>query len=453
MTDPTRMADDWGPRTTTHATEVPVHRRLTSLLAALALVAALSSAWAPAAAAAGPVEGPVFNDPTGTDVQQMAIMTKIMNAISGTRRGATIRIAVFSFTIEEFADRLINAYKRGVHVRLIVDDHETWPAFTRVQQVLGKNVGKSSFAVHCRGACLTENQPSYMHTKLFQFSLTDGVPWVSMVASANPTYFQARRGWNNGYMIVNDTVIYEAVKLAFETMAKAAANPNQPTTSPNAYFTATSGKYKFYNFPKGGLGRDNDTMWGIFQNIRCTGVATGYGSSGYTTIRLAMYQWSVLRIRLAERIWDLDDQGCKVTIMFDPTRVDSQVLATLTKRGGRHGGPTIVPAATDDDDNGVVDQMIHDKYWLINGVYAGDTSAKVVFTGSANWTNNSLHYNDEYLLRIWDNAVFKKYSDHWDKVRAFAKDSIPFGKPIVPIGGTRPPIRSGASLEYIAGFD
>jgi phosphatidylserine/phosphatidylglycerophosphate/cardiolipin synthase-like enzyme len=166
-----------------------------------------------------------------------------------------------------------------------------------------------------------------------------------------------------------------------------------------------------------------------------------------------MYQWSVLRIRLAERIWDLDDQGCKVTIMFDPTRVDSQVLATLTRPGGRHGGPTIVPAATDDDENGVVDQMIHDKYWLINGVYAGDTSAKIVFTGSANWTNNSLHYNDEYLLRIWDSAVFSLFSNHWDKVRAFAKGSIDWGHPIYGAPGTRPPIRTAGSLEVLSAVD
>ena len=196
--------------------------------------------------------------------------------------------------------------------------------------------------------------------------------------------------------------MYDAFKRNFETMAYGARKVNQPTTSPDAYFTATSGKHKVYFFPKGGLGADDDPMYGILGNIRCTGLAAGYGSAGRTTIRIAMYQWSILRVRLAERIWALDDQGCKVTIMFDPTRVDPGVLRALMKKGGRHGGPAIVPAATDEDENGIVDQMVHDKYVLINGSYAGDTSAKVVFTGSANWTNNALHYNDEYMLRIWD---------------------------------------------------
>jgi phosphatidylserine/phosphatidylglycerophosphate/cardiolipin synthase-like enzyme len=121
--------------------------------------------------------------------------------------------------------------------------------------------------------------------------------------------------------------------------------------------------------------------------------------------------------------------------MFDPTRVDPGVLRALMKKGGRHGGPAIVPAATDEDENGVIDQMVHDKYVLINGSYAGDTSAKVVFTGSANWTNNALHYNDEYMLRIWDSAVFNSFSKHWDKVRAFARSSIGTATGLKDAGG------------------
>lgn len=402
--------------------------RIVLLLVVLVIAVASAGSWgASPVQAAGPTTGPVFNDPTGSDAEQMAIMNKILAAISGTKRGATIRMAMFSFTIEAFADRLISAHKRGVRVRLILDDHDTYPAWTRMEKALGTNPRASSFAVKCHGACLTENEPSYMHTKIYMFSETSGVPLVVMVSSANPTYFQARRGWNNGYTIVRDSIMYEAFKRNFETMAIGARNPNQPTTSPDAYFTATSGKHKVYFFPKDGAGADDDPVYGILQNIRCTGLADGYGSDGRTTIRIAMYQWSILRVRLAERIWALDDQGCKVTIMFDPTRVDPGVLRALIKPGGRHGNPTIVPAATDDDDNGVVDKMIHDKYMLVDGSYAGDTSARIVFTGSANWTNNALHYNDEFMLRIWDNAVFRTFLRHWDKVRAFARSSIGTG--------------------------
>jgi phosphatidylserine/phosphatidylglycerophosphate/cardiolipin synthase-like enzyme len=166
-----------------------------------------------------------------------------------------------------------------------------------------------------------------------------------------------------------------------------------------------------------------------------------------------MFQWSILRVRLADKIWALDHQGCKVTIMFDPTHLDPGVLRSLTKPGGRYGGPTLVPAATDEDENGIADQMIHDKYVLIDGSYAGDTSARIVFTGSANWTYNALHYNDEFLLRIWDGTVFAAFRKHWDRVRAFAKDSIG------PATGLRPapgrirsrPVQS--SVEFLLPSD
>lgn len=435
--------------------EERVHRRLVMLLVAIAVSGALSAAPPTVApvSAAGPTTGPVFNDPTGSEAKQMAIMDKIVQAIDGVPRGGTIRMAMFSFTIEKFADRLIAAHKRGVKVRMILDDHDTFPAWERMEKQLGRNPRAASFAVKCRGACLTENEPSYMHTKIYMFSESRGVPLVVMVSSANPTYFQARRGWNNGYTIVGDSIMYDAFKRNFETMAAAAANPDQPTTSPDAYFTATSGKHKVYFFPKGGTGWRNDPMYGILNNIRCTGLASGYGSGGRTTIRIAMYQWSILRVRLADKIWALDNQGCKVTIMFDPTRVDPGVLRSLTKPGGRYGGPTIVPAATDDDDNGVVDKMIHDKYMLVDGSYAGDTSARVVFTGSANWTNNALHYNDEFMLRIWDNAVFASFRKHWDKVREFAKSSIGTATALNPATGRNRsrPVRTDFEVLIPAG--
>lgn len=416
-----------------------MRRHAPVLLAALILGSTVAGGpWSSGTAqAAAPVEGPVFNDPTGSDAEQMAIMNKITKAIDGTKRGAIIRMAMFSFTIEAFADKLIAARKRGVTVRLILDDHARYPAWDRMVAALGSDPRKANYAVACHGACLTENEPSYMHTKVYMFSKTGGVSNVVIVASANPTYFQARRGWNNGYTLVGDQVLYDAFERNFEMMAYGARKVKQPTTSPNAYFTATSGKYKVYFFPKSGVGASNDPVYGILGNIRCTGLAPGYGSGGRTTIKIAMYQWSILRVRLAERIWALDDQGCKVTIMFDPTRVDPGVLGALMKKGGRHGGPTIVPAATDENEDSVVDQMVHDKYMLINGVYAGDTSAKVVFTGSANWTNNALHYNDEFMLRIWDSKVYDAFAKHWDKVRVFAKSSVGIATGLVGAGSGR----------------
>lgn len=433
-----------------------LRRHLHVLLIALLLgsVAASAPSFAADAFAAGPTEGPVFNDPTGSDAEQMAIMNKITKAIDGTKRGAIIRMAMFSFTIEAFADKLIAARKRGVTVRLILDDHARYPAWDRMVAALGSDPRRDNYAVACHGACLTENEPSYMHTKVYMFSRTGGVSNVVIVASANPTYFQARRGWNNGYTMV-DPVLYGAFERNFEMMAYGSRKVNQPTTSPNAYFTATSGKHKVYFFPKSGTGPRNDPVYGILGNIRCTGVAPGYGSGGRTTIKIAMYQWSILRVRLAERIWSLDNQGCKVTIMFDPTRVDPGILAALMKKGGRYGGPTIVPAATDENEDSVVDQMVHDKYMLINGVYAGDTSAKVVFTGSANWTNNALHYNDEFMLRIWDSGVYNAFSTHWDKVRKFAKSSMGIAQGLVRAGGGR--IRMGVgpvtSVESLVPFE
>jgi hypothetical protein len=412
-------------------------------LAVLLAVAALGSWPAHPVDAAGPAPGPTFNDPTSiSDASRFAILNKLVRAIDGTPRGATIRMAFFSLTYDPVADRLIAAKRRGVHVQLIMDDHERWPAWDRVVRALGKDITKSSFAQLCHGACLTENFPSYQHTKVYMFSRTGGKSNVVMVSSANPTYFQARHGWNNLYTMVGDTILYEAFKKNFEIMRDGSAIVAQPTTSPDVYFTAESGQHKVYFFPKGGLGAKNDTMYQILLNIGCNGTASGYGNGGKTVIKVAMYQWAKLRVRLAERLWQLDDQGCKVEIMYDPTRADREILDALRKSGGRNKGPTLIIASRDKDSNGVSDTLPHDKFVLIDGIYAGDRSSRMTFTGSANWTNNSLHYNDEFMLRIAGSTTHAAFLKHYNKVKAWAMATAT--KPTGLTDGTSRPTTTGS---------
>jgi phosphatidylserine/phosphatidylglycerophosphate/cardiolipin synthase-like enzyme len=405
------------------AMRFPVQRRVVMLLAlVLAVGAATVGPWnAQPTAAAAPKAGPTFNDPTGSEAAQMAIMTKLISIINGTPKGAYIRMTFFSFTIQAVADALIAAHRRGVNVRLIMDDHEEWPAWQRVTKVFGTDTTARSFAIKCPGACRTDNDPSYMHSKVWMFSSSGGASRVVMVSSTNPTYFQSRKGWNNAYTMVGDTKLYDAFRVDFESMTAGAILKTRPTTSPNTYVSVANGKHKIYLFPIGGSGPDTDIQYQVLRNIRCSGVASGYGYQGHTVVRVAMYQWSYLRVRLAQQLWTLDDQGCAVVVMYDPTRVDPQVLTALRKSGGRHDGPVLVPASHDANHDGVSDLLLHDKVVLIDGVYAGDTSSRIVFTGSANWTYNSLHYNDEFMLRIVSSSVHSAYLKQFNKVRAWAE--------------------------------
>jgi phosphatidylserine/phosphatidylglycerophosphate/cardiolipin synthase-like enzyme len=381
--------------------------------------------------------GVTFNNPISSDTyDQNSILRKMMHAIDGTRSGATIRMAFFSLTVDKFVDKLIAAHNRGVNVRLIQDDHEIGPQWKRIVSHIGSSTSRRSWALVCHRSCMSDEDPSYMHAKLYMFSSSYGVPLVTMVSSANPTWTQARVGWNDLYTIVRDTTIYNSAKLYFEKLTAGALQDrccNQSTGVPiNTYYTATSSKYKIYYFPKGGEGWDDDPMYGILQNIKCTGAAIGYGKERRTLIKISMYQWSELRVRLAEKLWELDNAGCWVDIMYDPTRTDAAIIKALKKTGARYNGPGLTPTHEDRNSDGVPEHFAHNKYMLINGVYAGDISAKVVFTGSANWTNTALRYGNEIMLKVVDNAIYTAYVNHYDRVRAWAKTLPPGPPPITP---------------------
>ncbi len=72
---------------------------------------------------------------------------------------------------------------------------------------------------------------------------------------------------------------------------------------------------------------------------------------------------------------------------------------------------------------------MHFKFVLVNGIYDGDTSSKVVFTGSANWTNTALRYGNELMVKIADSKVHDKYVAQFEKLRTWARNIPPTPKP------------------------
>jgi phosphatidylserine/phosphatidylglycerophosphate/cardiolipin synthase-like enzyme len=86
------------------------------------------------------------------------------------------------------------------------------------------------------------------------------------------------------------------------------------------------------------------------------------------------------------------------------------------------------------DGDGGVDRYVHHKFFTIDGHYAGNPAAKFVFTGSANFANNALRYNNEVMLRIAGAAAHDAYATHFGALKAFAKT------------GTAVPARVGTTI-------
>lgn len=143
-----------------------------------------------------------------------------------------------------------------------------------------------------------------------------------------------------------------------------------------------------------------DTIVGILNNVDCPKGADVY---------VAMAYFTNPRVAIAERLAEMDAQGCGVHVLArEDTSLD--IISTLS--------------------TGTIDlslqPLMHSKYLLINGAYGANSSQQeLVWTGSHNYTEPALRKNDETLLKIRQGAVFDAFFEDWQHARASALTLYP----------------------------
>lgn len=398
--------------------------------AVLVLVAALGLSGAAtgfkvepanAATAYSPKTGAIFNNPTVLG-EHRNIVDHVEQSIASAPAGAVVRIALYSFDLDTSADVIVAAHQRGVHIRMIMDDHYMTPQWQRVVDEVGSDTTAESFAITCHGSCMVDKESSFVHLKLYMFSTAGSSKLVSMVASSNLTRGQVNSGWNDIYTFVGDRTMYDSYKLYFEDMTAAALGLKNPF-----YYRMTlSGKFKTYLSPRGEQGYLNDTVYEILGNVSCKDAAKGYGTKdGRTIIKINMYGWTTGRKVLAKRLWKLSQRGCSVGVIYYGGSTDEQVLAELTKPGPEPYRITVLESARDIDQDGILDTWTHNKYFLINGSYYGAHNKKIVFAGSHNFTYNAMHYNQDILIKVDDPVAYASYRAQFETFKAFLAKTPP----------------------------
>jgi phosphatidylserine/phosphatidylglycerophosphate/cardiolipin synthase-like enzyme len=403
-------------------------RRSTVLMATTGLLATSVGYYGAgeAGAAFTPRSGPIFNDPESSHAQQYAIVQQIEDNIDTAPKGSVIRVAVYSMDLDDVANALIAAHRRGVYVKVLMDQHAKNSLWTRLVAELGSKVNTkastSSYAALCYGGCVAHHYSggkpiSWLHTKYFLFS-GGGKPTVTLT-SANPTATQAEVTWNNSYTTVGNSGLYDAYVKNFTDMSKGAAGTHKPS-----YYWTYGSNPKAYYWPK--ANGASDTIDGMLKLVTC--------SKTYPTqLRIAMYQWSDTRIAVAKRLVSMASKGCKITVIYTKDQVSSSVQSTLAKskidvRDTTHG--------TNAD--GYAAYYTHNKYLLINGRYDGVSGRKIVMTGSANYTANALYHNDESDMKLTSAATYQAYLTNFNNEiaslpAATAKQRALGRAPVIPL--------------------
>ncbi|WP_166355319.1 phospholipase D-like domain-containing protein [Phytoactinopolyspora limicola] len=349
--------------------------------------------------AAAPRTGALFNNPQGTKAQQYVIRNYLLEMVKAAKPGSTISMSIFNITNFDrgFADALVQAARRGVKVRVVLEG--TAAAKTGAGKAiiagLGTNKSRSSWAVVCTKGC---HGTKINHNKFYLFSSVSGRSNVVVQSSANLTVANGRRFWNNAVTFVGNKTLYNAYLTYFNDLSR-------NRTSTGYYRTVLAGNVKTYHFPRRGTNRSTDTVYQALGNVGCTGNTTVGTASGKTIIRIAI--WHVSRVAIADRLVSLAKKGCKINIAY--THMGSEAFKKL--KGQKNIQLRQLA------DNGKRD-IVHSKYLLIAGKYAGKKDRKVTFTGSPNWGKAALRSNDETMLRIISAPIHDQYKANFKRVMA-----------------------------------
>ncbi|MEN3613146.1 phosphatidylserine/phosphatidylglycerophosphate/cardiolipin synthase family protein [Plantactinospora sp. ZYX-F-223] len=372
-------------------------RRTVGLVAAAGVAAAAFLAPATPAVAAV-TSGAVFNNPTVAG-EQYAIIEHLQGLIRGATAGSTIRIAIYHFALTRMSNDLIAAHDRGVNVRLVTDSQSRdYPAVLDLIGELGTNRANPSSVTVCTTdrACIGNAGTPIMHNKFFLFSNTSGSANVLVQTSSNLTNGNAQSYWNNAVTLVGNTAVYNAYVNYFNDLAAQAKNNDY-------YRTTSSGNAKSYFFPRAGSSGSTDTIYNMLdENVTCEGNTSTGTETGRTIIRIGMWYFS--RNPIANKLRELADRKCWVDIVY--TTMDADVRSILDG----HARIKLYRISGD--------YIVHSKYMLIEGTYAGQKDSKWVMTGSHNYTNAALRENDEALLRIQSAAIHDQYRSNFWSLRA-----------------------------------
>ena len=310
----------------------------------------------------------IFNNPlakSSRDGQlsnsRFAITNRITDMIDCAPRNSIIAMSWFSFTDDNMVNHLIQAKKRGVNVRVLVNSHATkkssssFTAVNTLKKALGTtitigsanaNSGVGSWVDSCDSGCLTPPKPKgvvfpsetegeypALHSKFFMITHAGSAKNIVGISSVNPTYEQAKVGFNNASVVVNDKVLFNSLNQYYSDLAYAAA-PELKKKKATAYrqLKSSSKTTNYYVYPKTG----SDDILTMLRDIKC--VYKEGGKTKRTQIYVNMFVFT--RNSPAMELWkkafasSANNGGCNVHIIYTDMDQRIKALNTKTKKVG-----------------------------------------------------------------------------------------------------------------------
>ena len=349
----------------------------------------------------------IFCAPKGDGGDDLTIENAMLDMLAHTPSGAIVRVAMYQWNRVNVADAFVAASKRGVDVRIVLDnDNKTadGTSYNVAVKTLVAGLPKDAVTLCSRGdgACIGNG---INHNKFLLFSsLDDGSKSVVVQSSSNFTGGMLGEH-NNAVIVKNDPALFQGYVSYFGDLRHQQENLSY-------YRTIQGARARTYVYPRA----QGDTVVSVLDNVRC--------QKGQSKIRVAMAFFTEARGEIADRLVQLQGKGCDVGVAMREANagpVDASIIDRLRKGGVDVG---LYPKASGN--------QIHSKYLLIDSLYDdgnGAAKRKLVFTGSHNYTGPALRANDETMMRVDDAGVFLAFSNNWKTIRVGCPQSSPSPSP------------------------
>jgi phosphatidylserine/phosphatidylglycerophosphate/cardiolipin synthase-like enzyme len=335
-----------------------------------------------------------FNNPYGSHREQYALVRRINRAIGQAEPGATVRLAAYSLAMPSTTRALVDAHRRGVQVRVVVDDHSAhWGSVRVLRDELGSSVGADSFVKVCQMSC--RGGRGNQHAKFVTVSSSEQGEGVLLVGSVNLTGYNAERQWNDLYTVA-DPELHDQFAEAFDLMAADRRQARLTLPETDSGFETDLSPYPDISARK-------DPLLHRLRTVRCHGAALTAGRDGRTVVRILMHAWNGDRgVALAHRVARLERHGCDVKVLYG-VGTGRQVKRILERAD--------VPARDSLHDR----RRVHQKAMVLSGRIGKRTDANYVWTGSHNWSDRSLR-NDEVMLRVGGRDLVEDYLRQFNRI-------------------------------------
>ncbi len=327
-----------------------------------------------------PPAGVVFSN--ALSARSRIILSRVIDTINHAPRNSTIRIAVWNFDDRAARLALIRAHYRGVHVKVVVAGSVDNRNYTLLAKALNRRRTDQSYARRCHGGC--RSNARIMHSKIYLFDRIGRRRNISMFGSANLTTPAGNRQWND-MVTTYSAPLYDLFVQTFEEYAR-----DRPVW-PAFKRTVLANGMRVSLWPTQGRNPVLDEL----RNVRCRGALGMVG--GRTKIRIAIAGWfDDFGTDIARQVRRLWDHGCDIKIV---TTLAGRGANRVLKAGYGRGPVPINRIGVDRNEDGVPEKYLHMKAVAIKGVFGDDRRARVILTGSPNWSARAAR-SEEMLVRI-----------------------------------------------------